>query len=1608
MKILVVEDDQDVALILKLLFSSYHYAVDVGTDGETGWQMVDAFEYDLIVLDVLLPGIDGISLCQKIRAKGFRVPILLLTGQGGSHQKAIALNAGADDYVVKPFDSEELMARVQALLRRGGAVAQPVLEWGHLQLDPGSKKVNYGTQLLTLTPKESAILELFLRHAQQVFSARAILDHAWSSAESPGEEAVRVHIKELRQKLTAAGAPKDLIKTIYRVGYRLNPLYSSALATETKESPLHIAELRSVNQELRSVLEELQATQAALQRQNTELEIARQRVEQELQQRQQVEQQLQAAHDQLERQVTKRTAELIQSNINLQQQKHQWQALFDHALDAIAITDDEGNYVDANLAACDLFGVSKPDLLNLNIADFAASEARSEIAQLWQQFLQQGQMLGEFPVQRPDGTLRETEFSAIANFIPHRHLSILRDISDRKRADEDLRQSEELLSLFFSQSLDGFFFMMLDQPLDWDQTTDKAAAIEYAFTHQQMTRANDAVLAQYNCTREQFLGLTPADLFAHDLDHGKTVWREFFDAGHLHVETNERKFDGSSMVIEGDYICLYDRQGRITGHFGIQRDISDRVRLEAERKQAETALLEKQHLIEQITNSTSAILYIYDLFDQRNIYVNPQISVVLGYSPAEIQAMGSNLFINLAHPDDLPRVLAQIEQCLTAKDSDWLEIEYRMRHANGEWRWLQSKDSVLNRTADGSPQQMMGTAIDITDRKQLEIELRQISTALSHAVEGISRLDSAGNYLSVNDAYARMVGYSPPEMVGINWQTTVHPDDLAAVNAAYQQMLSAGKVEVEARGIRKDGSIFDKQLLMILAEDEQQQLIGHYCFLKDITDRKQLEVDRQYVEANLRESEAKYRSLFESIYEGFCAIEVLFDQNQKPVDYCFLQVNPKFEQQTGIKDAVGRRIREIAPQHEEYWFEIFGQVALTGQPIRFENYAAELQRWYDVYAFPIADPQLHHLGILFNEISDRKEAEAAQRESEQRFRSAFDYAAIGMALVATDGRWLQVNRAVCEIVGYSEAELLSTTFQAITYPEDLEQDLEFVRQMLAGQIRTYQMEKRYIHKLGHLAWILLSVSMVYDAQDQPQYFISQIQDISDQKRLAAERQQAEQKIREQAALIDIATDAIFVSDLEGRILLWNRGAEQLFGWTAEEALSKEIKTLQHPNLSDLTAEMESVLSTGFWQGEPEKVTKTGKNIIVASRWTLMRDQSGQPKSILIVNTDITTKKQLEAQFYRTQRLESLGTLTSGIAHDLNNIFTPILAISQLMRSTTQTELSERSQEMLAMLENSAKRGAGLVKQIVTFARGTEGRRTTLQIRPLLLEVVKVLEQTWPKSIQIRTAISPQSLGMIYADPTQLHRILMNLCVNARDGMPNGGVLTLSVENRFVDANFAQLNLDAQVGDYVVIAVSDTGSGIPPEIRDRIFDPFFTTKAPGQGTGLGLSTILGIIKSYGGFLQVYSQVGQGSQFIVYLPTTEEIRTEGQPTEELPQGHGELVLIVDDDADVQKTNQALLESYCYETLIADDGLEAIECYAKHQDQIGAVLLDIMMPKMDGITAVRTLKKINPQAKIIAISGLAANREPVLSAGASLFLAKPYTTEDLLISLHRLLQA
>lgn len=627
---------------------------------------------------------------------------------------------------------------------------------------------------------------------------------------------------------------------------------------------------------------------------------------------------------------------------------------------------------------------------------------------------------------------------------------------------------------------------------------------------------------------------------------------------------------------------------------------------------------------------------------------------------------------------------------------------------------------------------------------------------------------------------------------------------------------------------------------------------------------------------------------------------------------------------------------------------------------------------------------------------ERHRVEDALRQSEERFRVALKNSPISVFNQDEELRYTWVDQPVFgltaeEMLGKQDAEL---------FPLEDAQRLITIK---LGVLTTG------IGSRSEVSITTAQGTRYYDLTVEPlQNQSQQILGITGACIDISERKLAEEKIREQAALLDITTDAILVKDLDNQILFWNKGAEKLYGWQAAEAIGKNARYLLYSDESP--AEVETaflqVMSKGKWQGELTKFTKTDKEILVASRWSLVCNQQGQPQSILTVDTDITEKKRLEAQLFRAQRLESIGTLASGIAHDLNNILTPILAGAQLL-PLKFPDVDERTHHLLEILEINAKRGSDLVKQVLSFARGVEGKRINLQVRHLIIEVSKILKETLPKSIQVRTDL-PQELWMVSADSTQLHQVLMNLCVNARDAMPNGGVLSISAKNLFIDQNYMQMNLDAKVGPYIVITVCDSGIGIAQENLERIFEPFFTTKEVGQGTGLGLSTVLGIIKSHGGFINVYSEVGSGSEFKIYLPAVEGMEIPICETSTVLRGNGELIFIVDDEPAIQDITRNSLETYNYKTMIAGDGIEAIALYAKHIEEISVVLMDMMLPSLDGLTAIRTLKKINPNVKIIATSGLMSHNKlvAVTEAGVTTFLSKPYTINELLQALEKVL--
>jgi PAS domain S-box-containing protein len=528
------------------------------------------------------------------------------------------------------------------------------------------------------------------------------------------------------------------------------------------------------------------------------------------------------------------------------------------------------------------------------------------------------------------------------------------------------------------------------------------------------------------------------------------------------------------------------------------------------------------------------------------------------------------------------------------------------------------------------------------------------------------------------------------------------------------------------------------------------------------------------------------------------------------------------------------------------------------------------------------------------------------------------------------------------------------------------------------------------------ALMVLSAALLIGALERRKRTVAQLERTMDDLNAVHGR------LAEQASLLDKAQDAIVVCDLEDRITYWNKSAERLYGWKAEEVLGKVARDLQ-PDAADFDEAMRMVLEHGDWMGELGQVSKDGQRLTVESRWTLVRGDAGQPSAVLIINTDATERTKLQLQFLRAQRLESIGTLAGGIAHDLNNVLTPIMVAIGML---SEKEHDQERLDILATLEKSASRGANMVQQVLSFARGVEGRREQVQVAGVVREIERIVNDTFLKNIDLLTSI-PGDLWSVSGDPVQLHQVLLNLCVNARDAMPQGGSLLISAENVTIDAAFAVAQIDAKAGPHVRLRVQDSGHGIPPEIGDRIFEPFFTTKDVSKGTGLGLSTSLAIVRSHGGFIRVESPPGEGALFSVYLPAQAASRQDPVSAKaiELPRGQGELILVVDDEAPVRMVTRRMLEAFGYRVLLASDGAQAVAVYAKQKDEIAVVLTDMMMPVMDGPATIRALRNLRADVRIIAASGL-HGREVIASAAVPIFLAKPYSAETLLTALRRVL--
>ncbi len=1033
--------------------------------------------------------------------------------------------------------------------------------------------------------------------------------------------------------------------------------------------------------------------------------------------------------------------------------------------------------------------------------------------------------------------------------------------------------------------------------------------------------------------------------------------------------------------------------------------------------------------------------------DVESLQVNwsPQTHRIFGTDPAEFQPTHQR-FLEKVHPEDREAVARAFESSLLHERP--CVIEHRILTESGrvkvvEERWRSYFD------AQGKAVRALGTCLDITKRRQAEAEAARATEDFRTLAESMPQIiwttDSEGKCTYLNRRWVSYTGLSLEDSLGDGWISCFHPADLAASRCAWDEALrTRGNYTFEFRLRRADGEYrwwLNRGEPLLTEQGEVLKWLGTSTDIHELTAaNRSLQMLRHCDEALVRaESESE-------LLQAVCNIAVqLGGYSMAWVGYALDDEAKSIVPQThaGHEDGYLTGIRISWDENKPEGRGPAGQVIRNGrvmevsdltQDARFALWmdAARLRGYQGLVNLPLRDEvrTFGFLGLfraepaslsadeikLLQELADDLAygiVTLRARAERQRLQDAVVAIAQGVSASVGDDFYSQLT---AHLVDAAQADagfiaLLNTpeagkarTLAAIwdgrvrpnfdyelkgTPCENLLTQPSFVVERGAGQ--PFPLESYAGSALLNARGECFGVLAVLFARPirSSDFLISTLKIFAARAASEMERQQSDARVREQASWLDKAQDAISSCDLQQRVSYWNQGAERLYGWSAQEAHGRPLGELLNFDPSAFQTARGLLLESGEWQGELQVERRGGEQVTVICRWTLVRDADGSPQSILAIETDVTERKRLEEQFLRAQRLESIGRLAGGIAHDLNNALGPILMSTELLELQL---VDPDSRELVDSISSCAERGAEMVRQLLSFARGVDGERVAVPIAGLLKDAAKIANDTFLKSIEVSDTCA-DDLWPILGDATQIHQVLMNLCVNARDAMPDGGFLSLRAENRTLGKD-----------PYLRLQVQDNGQGISPENLDKIFDPFFTTKEVGQGTGLGLSTSVAIIKSHGGFMQVHSQPGQGSTFEIFLPARPDLQVDDADSleAELPRGRGELILVVDDEEPVRKITRRTLEMFGYQVLLAANGAEALELYHSRGKEIRVVLTDMMMPVLNGPALIRALRELDPNLPIIAASGLPGETGCLK---INHLLPKPYKTETLLQILREL---
>jgi PAS domain S-box-containing protein len=878
----------------------------------------------------------------------------------------------------------------------------------------------------------------------------------------------------------------------------------------------------------------------------------------------------------------------------------------------------------------------------------------------------------------------------------------------------------------------------------------------------------------------------------------------------------------------------------------------------------------------------------------------------------------------------------------------------------------------------------------------LRLEKQKFERLAENSPFGMVVIQSDGTFVYANPKFTEMFGYGLNEVKnGREWFRKAYPD------AAYRKEVIATWIEDRQGSAGGEGRC---RIFTVTCKDGSEKII-HFrpvnvdsgedlMTCEDIT-------TQVMAENSLIESEQRYRAMFSYMKSGVA----VYRAEDAGMDFSFVDFNPSAERISRItKDAlIGRRLLERFPNMDRTGLlAALQRVYRTGvsehlPPFYYKD--ADREGWRDnfIYKLPSGD-----LVAMYDDVTERKKAEEALRESEEKYRSLFEDSIDGIFVTEVDGTLIDANQSFYDLFGYRKEEMLgASVIRTYASPADRQRFQHAIEK--DGSVRDFHL--RLVKKDGSEMDCFLTATVRKTTDGNILGYRGIVRDVTERKRF-------EEELQKLASVVQHSSELVNLSSLDGTMIFLNEAGSRMLGIDPREVGQMNIMGVIPDHLKNkVQTELLPTLMQGHtWEGDLQYLNlRTGKLTDVhALTFTIQDPVSGEPLYLANVSLDITERKNLEAQLLQAQKMEAVGTLAGGIAHDFNNLLQVVLGYSELLlRGRKQ---GDPECESLRKIKYAGQRGAELVKNLLAFSRKIEPRLKPVNLNHEIIEFEKLLSRTIPKIIRIDLRLGGD-VESIEADPSQIGQILMNLGVNSRDAMPDGGTLTIETAGAILDQGYCAIHPEVKPGSYVLLTVSDTGQGIDKETMARIFDPFFSTKEVGKGTGLGLATVYGIVKQHNGHITCYSEPGRGTVFKIYFPICEQEKLAESTGEEVPlRGGTETVLLVDDDDMVRDLGSSILAHFGYSVITASNGREALEVYRQRRAEISLVILDLIMPEMDGKACLREILQLDATAKILIASGFLENapwRDEAVF-GAKGFVGKPYNERRLIQQVREVLDA